>query len=190
MGSIASLAGHVLRSFRAGSGNLAERKVGKEPGGATTGAIQVASSSFADGKPIPEGNAGKTGRSPELHFSGVPTEAKELVLLCEDPDAPLPRPFVHWLVYNLPPNTDRIGESAAHTPLPASAHEGKNSMGSERYFGPAPPPGHGVHHYHFQVFALDTKLKLDGPVDRDRIVTAMRGHVLAFGETVGTFERA
>jgi Raf kinase inhibitor-like YbhB/YbcL family protein len=151
------------------------------------GGIQVASRSFADGTHIPEAFAGEAGRSPELHFSGVPAGTRELVLLCEDPDAPTPQPFVHWLVYNLPPEVDHIGENA---PLPARAREGVNSTGGRHYFGPAPPAGHGAHHYHFQLFALDTTLNLGGQVDRDRIIAAMHDHVLGFGETVGTYQRS
>jgi Raf kinase inhibitor-like YbhB/YbcL family protein len=159
---------------------LAGRRLHPEEG------MQVASRSFAEGEHIPETFAGMKGSSPEIHFSHPPDGTRELVLLCEDPDAPTSQPFVHWLVYNLPPEIDHLAQDAS---LPARAREGTNSTGQERYFGPAPPPGHGVHHYHFELFALDTTLNLGGPVDRDRIVEAMRGHVIGFGETVGTFER-
>jgi Raf kinase inhibitor-like YbhB/YbcL family protein len=188
MSSIASLAGRLLRPLRAGSEELAEGKI--ESGKPGSGALRIASDTFGDRKPIPELYAGKSGRSPELHFSGIPSETKEIVLICEDPDAPTPKPFVHWLVYHLPPDVHQIEEGDSDmTLLPAGARVGKNSLGTERYFGPAPPPGHGTHHYHFQLFALDTKLQLSGAVDRDQIVSAMRDHVLAYGETIGTFER-
>jgi Raf kinase inhibitor-like YbhB/YbcL family protein len=153
--------------------------------------LRLESDSFADGAAIPERHAGRHGRSPSLRWTGVPAETEELVLLVEDPDAPMPQPFVHWVVYNIPPTVTELAEALPPTevPLGEGIRQGRHTAGGEGYLGPMPPPGHGIHHYHFQLFALDRQLDLSAPVDRDQLVNAMRGHVLAQGEIVGTFER-
>jgi Raf kinase inhibitor-like YbhB/YbcL family protein len=112
-------------------------------------------------------------------------------VLCEDPDAPLHKPYVHWLVYGIEPDTHVLHEGLPPTgaPLSDGAQQGRNTAGDHGYTGPQPPPGHGRHHYHFQVFALDEPLDLHAPVTRNRLVATMRGHVLAWGEIIGTSER-
>ncbi|HWE27014.1 MAG TPA: YbhB/YbcL family Raf kinase inhibitor-like protein, partial [Polyangia bacterium] len=116
---------------------------------------------------------------------------QELVVLCEDPDAPKPQPFVHWIVTGVPPDTTELleGLPPSPTPLSSGAAQGRNDMGKHGYYGPEPPPGHGVHHYHFQVFAVDRALDVRTPADRDALVQALRGHVVGWGELVGTYER-
>lgn len=184
-GTLAHLAGRIIKPIRSGEDELAGKKVETGP------IITVESSSFPRDGRIPDGYAGDDGRSPELRWSNVPDGTAELVVLCEDPDAPMPRPFVHWIVYGIPPDTTELSEGLPPTgaPLGNGIQQGRNSMKKEGYFGPAPPPGHGVHHYHFQVFAVDEPLDLSAPVDRDQLVDAMRDHVLAIGEVVGTYER-
>jgi Raf kinase inhibitor-like YbhB/YbcL family protein len=145
--------------------------------------LTVESPAFPPNRPIPPRHAGAKGRSPALRWPRPPQGTRELVLLVEDPDAPTAKPFVHWIVAGLPPDTIELAESAS-APV-----QGKNDMGSVGYYGPEPPHGHGVHHYHFQLFALDQPLGLRAPFDRDRLLEAMRGHILTWGELVGTFER-
>jgi Raf kinase inhibitor-like YbhB/YbcL family protein len=99
--------------------------------------------------------------------------------MVEDPDAPTPMPFVHWLVHGLSPTTTLV----------SGGKTGKTTMRHDRFDGPAPPPGHGPHHYHFQVFALDRELGLDDGVGRTELLDAMEGHVIAAGEIVGIYER-
>jgi Raf kinase inhibitor-like YbhB/YbcL family protein len=106
-------------------------------------------------------------------------------VVVEDPDAPLPEPFVHWIVYGLPANVSSLDASTM-----AHACEGKNSTMMTGFTPAAPPPGHGLHRYHFQVFALDAHLVLEAGPGRSKLFDAMRGHVLAWGEVVGTYERA
>jgi Raf kinase inhibitor-like YbhB/YbcL family protein len=112
--------------------------------------------------------------------------------MTEDPDAkaPAPTPFVHWTVFDLPANYVELHESIPSTPrLPHldNAQQGKTSRGTVGYFGPRPPLGEPAHHYHFEVFALDARLDLPPGASVDEITAAMRGHVLAAGEVVGTF---
>jgi Raf kinase inhibitor-like YbhB/YbcL family protein len=180
---LAALAGRLLRPLRAGEEKLAEAK--------ETGEVlmRVTSTSFVHDEPIPSRFAGEDGTAPALAWEGSPPQTKELVLLCEDPDAPFPKPFAHWVVIGLPSDARSLTEGVTSaTPLPGLAMQGKNSAGGRGYTGPKPPPGHGVHHYHFQVFALGEPSGLQVDVDRDAVVAAIRGKIIASGELVGTYE--
>ena|SRR5438067_729527 len=129
--------------------------------------------------------------SPPLRWT--PLEgAGAYALILEDPDAPRERPFVHWLIWNIPGETTSLPEglpNSADLVSPQNAVQGRNDNGSFGYFGPRPPPGHGLHHYHFQIFALDGPLSLrPEKADLRALVDAMKGRVLADGELVGLFE--
>lgn len=177
---VAGLAGKAMKGVHAGDDKLAIRALG---GGR---AIHVESPAFGDGAPIPRKYAAEgAGTSPPLHWDGVPANARELVLLVEDPDAPMPSPYVHWTMRRIAPELHDVAEG---TPA-QGASEGKNSAMSQGWTGPNPPPKHGVHHYHFELFALDAPLDVDEHPSRDALVKAMRGHVLAAGDLVGTYER-
>jgi Raf kinase inhibitor-like YbhB/YbcL family protein len=126
--------------------------------------------------------------SPALSWSGAPEGTKSFAIVMEDPDAAMPKPFVHWVAYNIPADVKSLREGLPGTPkleMPTML-QGKNSAGRVGYFGPKPPDD-AVHHYHFQVFALDTNLMLDPGKDKQTVVEAMKDHVLAAGEIVGTF---
>ena len=148
--------------------------------------LTVASPRFAAGGPIPDdySSYGKSV-SPPLAWGKGPYGTRSFAIVLEDPDAPMPTPFVHWLVWNIPAGAAQTDEGG----VPAGAQEGKlmfvNKTG---YFGPRPPPG-PAHHYHFQVFALDRQLDLKSGADRAALVDAMRGHVLASGELVATYQK-
>jgi Raf kinase inhibitor-like YbhB/YbcL family protein len=147
--------------------------------------LMVASSTFVANGRIPLDNSayGKN-ISPQLSWSGAPAGVKSYVVLAEDPDAGSPKPFVHWVVYDIPASARAFPANA----LPAGAVAGANGSGKAGYRGPHPPPD-GDHHYHFEVFALDRLLGLKPGADRDAVVAAMRGHVLAEGEIVGLFRK-
>jgi hypothetical protein len=156
----------------------------------------VRSTAFEEGQRIPKQHAGDgADTSPALAWDGVPGGTKELALICDDPDAPTPEPWVHWVIYRLSPDLTGLPEgvpAGARIEKPVAALQGRNSWSSGRtlgYRGPAPPPGHGVHHYHFRLFALDCELQLNPGVDKDRLLNAMDGHVLDQNELVGTYER-
>jgi Raf kinase inhibitor-like YbhB/YbcL family protein len=158
--------------------------------------IAIRSSAFASGAVIPRVYTGDgQDRSPPLEWSQIPLAARELVLICDDPDAPTPQPWVHWLLYGLPPDIHSLPEGLPTTPTlttPPGARQGRNSWRSGAvigYRGPAPPPGHGVHHYHFRLYALDAPLGLAPGVDRQTLERAMAGHVLDQGDLVGTYSR-
>lgn len=118
--------------------------------------------------------------NPELKINGVPNEAKSLVLIVDDPDAPRGL-FTHWIVWNIDPKTTRVAENSA----PTAGVQGINDFGKRNYGGPCPPSG--THRYFFKIFALDTKLELKPGARRAELDAAMRGHILAQGELMGRY---
>jgi Raf kinase inhibitor-like YbhB/YbcL family protein len=129
--------------------------------------------------------------SPPLAWSGLPASAKSLVLIVDDPDAPDPKAprmtWVHWLVYNMPPSTTSLGESASGTSLPPGAKEGLNDWKKPAYGGPCPPIGR--HRYFFKLYALDIVLADLGRPSKVDLEKAMQGHVMSSAELVGTYEK-
>jgi Raf kinase inhibitor-like YbhB/YbcL family protein len=154
--------------------------------------LSVTSPAFQPGTAIPAPYSGYGERfSPSLDWSGAPAGTRSFVLLMEDPDAKSPKPYVHWLLYNLPAETTRLPESVPTQPRleePEGALQGRNSRGQTGYVGPRPPEGDPPHHYHFQVFALDSVLTVPPGADRETVLRAMDGHVVARGDLVGTFQ--
>jgi Raf kinase inhibitor-like YbhB/YbcL family protein len=153
--------------------------------------LRVASPDLRSGAPIPATHSAY-GRnlSPALAWGGAPAGTRSFALVVEDPDAPSPRPFVHWVAYDIPASVTALPGSLPTMPrlqAPKDMRQGRNGSGSIGYFGPRPPAGDGPHHYHFQLFALDRPLELPPGATRDQLVAAMRGHVLAEGELVGTY---
>jgi len=140
---------------------------------------------FASGRPMPR-RFSREGDdlSPPFEWQDVPEAAESLAVLCEDPDAPGERPFVHWLVYNIPADRSALPEGG---PVPGS--EATNDFGERGYGGPMPPPDHGAHRYHFRLYAVDRRLDLEPGASREELLRAMEGHVLAQSEWVGLYER-
>ncbi len=164
---------------RAGDERLAFRKLKLSPTGVRL------SSRFADGEPIPfEHSADGGGIAPPLDWRGVPEQGRSLALLVEDPDAPTPNPFVHWIVHGIGPHVLSIGAA-----LTSGAHVGRNSMMKPGWAGCAPPRGDTRHRYFFQLYALDRELPLKGHVGRSAFLDALHGHVLGLGLLVGTYRR-
>ncbi len=156
--------------------------------------ITVTSPAFAAGAAIPKKHSLEEGpnASPALAWSGIPPGTREIALLCDDPDAPRPKPWVHWVVANIPPATAALPEGVPKgdsIPGLAGAVQGKNDFGFVGYGGPAPPPGHGTHHYHFKVYALKEPLAAKPGITKDQLLAAIKGKVLAEGDLVGTYSR-
>ena len=153
----------------------------------------IKSEAFAAGEGIPRKYTGDgEDISPPLSWSGVPDNARELALICDDPDAPRPQPWVHWVIYKIPAKTSSSKENiptTAQLEEPAGALQGKNSWDATGYRGPAPPKGHGLHNYHFKLYALDKELDVKPGLDKDGLLKAMKDHIAAEGELVGTYER-
>jgi Raf kinase inhibitor-like YbhB/YbcL family protein len=158
--------------------------------------IRITSSAFAQGHPIPKKHTGEgEDVSPALAWSDLPEKTKELVLICDDPNAPTPEPWVHWVIYNLPGTIKGLPEGLPRkTRLkePAGALQGKNSWPAAEaigYRGPMPPRGHGVHHYYFKLYALDAHVVLEPGLDKKTVLEKIHNHVLDTGVLMGTYER-
>lgn len=154
--------------------------------------LHLTSSAFPSGKQIPTDHTGDgADRSPPLSWSGVPDGTAELALICDDPDAPTPEPWVHWIAYGIPADCRGLPEG-----VPPKGDkilkQGLNSWPSGQnigYRGPLPPKGHGTHHYHFRLYALDQKLNAAAGLDKQSLLALMKNHILATGELIGTYER-
>jgi Raf kinase inhibitor-like YbhB/YbcL family protein len=145
--------------------------------------LKIVSAAFKTGGRLADVHAMSKGNAnPALEISGVPKEAVELAVICHDPDAPLPRGFTHWVLYGVPPDTRQIGSDADKKFRP-----GPNGMGNLHYDGPAPPPGHGLHHYYFWVYALD--VAVSGTPTREEFLAQYGKHIVEQNRVVGTYEQ-
>lgn len=158
--------------------------------------LTIRSTAFAEGDVIPQQHTGDgEDVSPPLKWEGVPDDAEELALVCDDPDAPTAEPWVHWVIYKIAPTVRELPQgipSGEQLATPIQVYQGQNSWPTGRtigYRGPAPPPGHGVHHYHFKLYALDCELDARSGINKNTLLAAMDGHVLGHGELVGTYQR-
>lgn len=131
------------------------------------------------------------GVSPPLSWSDLPPDTKSLALIIDDPDAAghgsSAQPWVHWLVYNIPPTLDGLPEGADGLGLPAQVKQGINDWHRREYGGPCPPTGR--HRYFHKLYALDALLpELDAPT-KENLERAMQGHVLDQTELIVTYQR-
>jgi Raf kinase inhibitor-like YbhB/YbcL family protein len=164
--------------------------------GDTKVAFQLTSSAFTQGHPIPKKYTGEgEDVSPPLAWTGMPENAKELALICDDPDAPTSEPWVHWVIYKISPKTTGLPEGIPRRSSlkePSGALQGKNSWPEAEatgYRGPMPPKGHGVHHYYFKLYALDTEIKAEPGLTKKAILEKIRPHVLGECVLMGIYER-
>jgi Raf kinase inhibitor-like YbhB/YbcL family protein len=144
--------------------------------------MKITSSGFQQGTSIPSKfSCDGTNTNPPLQISDVPPEAKSLVLIVDDPDAPNGT-FTHLVVWNISPQTRTIGEGSAPKGV-----QGTNDFGRSGYGGPCPPSG--SHRYYFKIFALDRELDLPFGAKRSQLDAAMKGHVVGQGELMGRYSR-
>ena len=144
--------------------------------------MKITSSAFQQGANIPSKfSCDGANTSPPLEIGDVPSGAKSLVLIADDPDAPSGL-FTHWAVWNISPQTSTIAEGS--TP---KGVQGTNDFGKSSYGGPCPPSG--THRYYFKIFALDRELDLPFGAKRGQLDTAIKGHVIAQGELMGRYSR-
>jgi Raf kinase inhibitor-like YbhB/YbcL family protein len=176
--------GKALKNVRAGHGKLAVATLGAEEL-VNRGGFRLTSPAFEDGEALdPSFTADEEDAvAPPLEWTAPPPEAMELALIVEDPDAPTPEPFCHWLVWGLRAQPGKLLEG--ETP----PRVGKNSFRNSEWLLPDPPTGHGPHDYVFQLFALDTGVPLMPGAGRKELVDAMKGHVLAAAVLTGTYQR-
>jgi hypothetical protein len=126
--------------------------------------------------------------SPELSWQDAPDKTQSFVLIVHDPDAPRPGGFTHWLLYNIPKQTEHINENVPHDEeVPGLGLQGKNDGGKVGYIGPAPPSG--THRYFFRLFAIDKLLALPAGASHKELSAAVKGHILGQAELMGTYEK-
>jgi len=142
--------------------------------------MQITSPDFTHNAPIPAVYTcqGKD-INPTLVIEGIPNGTKTLVLILDDPDAPVGT-FVHWVVFNIPPTNEITKDSIPGT-------QGMNDFKRENYGGPCPPSG--THRYFFKVYALDKELDLQGGATKQEVEAAMKGHILDHAEMIGLYKK-
>jgi phosphatidylethanolamine-binding protein (PEBP) family uncharacterized protein len=179
------LLGKVLRRVRAG-----ERRSPLAGSGLDAPAsITVTSTAFDDGAVMPGSSAGKgvgANNSPALRWTGLPPATRQVVLIIDDVDVPLPRPLLHTIAV-IEPTLDGVAAGLMQ-PGTAGIRFIRADLGHHGYAGPRPIPGHGSHHYRFHVFAIDQPIPDEISTAKD-LLAAMAGHVLARGVLTGTYER-
>ncbi len=145
--------------------------------------MKIASPAFEHEKNIPSAYT-CDGRdiNPSLQIADVPAGAKSLALIVDDPDAPV-GDWVHWLIWNLKPDTKEISEDS----VPAGAVQGTTDFGNPRWGGPCPPSG--IHRYYFKLYALDAELNLPSSAKKKDLEKAMEGHILEQGVLMGRYSR-
>jgi Raf kinase inhibitor-like YbhB/YbcL family protein len=151
--------------------------------------MKLESDSFsANGMIPPKHTCDDQGISPSLKWDDPPIETQSLALIVDDPDAPN-RTFVHWVLYDLPPETRYLPEGVptAQPTLEGRGVQGTNDYDQFGYGGPCPPSG--THRYFFKLYALDRPLGLDSGATKDQLEAAMDGHILAMAELIGRYER-
>ena len=170
---------------------------------ATPAKIVVSSATIKSMEVIPaEHTADGKNTSPALAWSGAPAATREFALIMDDPDAPMPQPFVHWVIYKIPGTATGLPEALPAGPVSAAGLsgtlQGQTGFDAFRrantpptppgYRGPAPPPGK-PHHYTFTVYALDAPLEVGEGLTKAALLKAMEGHIIGQGQLVGLYER-
>jgi len=144
--------------------------------------MKITSSAFQEGGNIPSKfTCDGVDSSPPLQIAEIPSSAKSLALIVDDPDAPSGL-FTHWIVWNISPQTNEIAEGSAPKGV-----QGTSDFGKSGYGGPCPPPG--THRYYFKIFALDRELNLPSATKRNQLDAAIKGHVVAQAELMGRYSR-
>ncbi len=145
--------------------------------------LSIRSRAFDDHQRIPDRHT-TNGEdvAPAIEWSGVPEGTRSFAVIVHDPDAPLVDGFTHWVAYNIPGDATGLPEGGGE------AVHGSNDFGNEGYGGPAPPPGHGTHHYYFWVYALDEDLGLEPGLTRRDLLERIEDHVIEQARLVGTYE--
>jgi Raf kinase inhibitor-like YbhB/YbcL family protein len=145
--------------------------------------MKITSSAFQEGTEIPAKYSRQgENTNPPLRIEGAPENAKSLVLIVDDPDAPVGL-FTHWLLWNIDPKTTEIAEKST----PKGAVQGTNDYPTLGYGGPQPPSG--THRYYFKIYALDQTLNLRAGAKRKELEKEMSGHVIAQGQLMGRYTR-
>jgi Raf kinase inhibitor-like YbhB/YbcL family protein len=150
--------------------------------------LKVTSTAFKEGELIPqEYTCDGKDISPDLAWAGAPAGAKSIVLISDDPDAPMGT-WAHWVVINIPPEAKGLAAGASPTGvMPKGCLETATNFSQPGYGGPCPPGG--THRYYFKVYALDSVLNLAVKARKAEVESAMQGHILAQGQLMGKYRR-
>jgi len=150
--------------------------------------MEIKSSAFGSGEMIPvKYTCDGADFSPPLEWTAGPAGTKSFALICDDPDAPMGT-WVHWVVYDIPPTTTMLAEGITRErELTGGGTQGINDFRKIGYGGPCPPGG--THRYFFRLYALDTLLGLKPGITKDQLLKAMKGHILAEAQLMGTYRR-
>ena len=149
------------------------------------GDLSITSPAFEHGGSIPDRHTGNGDDvSPELSWTDPPDGVRQYALVCHDPDAPLTHGFTHWVAYGIPADATGIAEGGG-----GSFVEGANDFGNESYGGPAPPPGHGTHHYYFHLYALSGEIDAGPGLTRAELLDKIDPLILVQARIVGTYSR-
>jgi Raf kinase inhibitor-like YbhB/YbcL family protein len=169
------------------AGAAAQRQTRQSSSAAMT--FKMSSPAFTSGGAIPrEYTCEGVDRAPSLEWNGVPAGTVTFALVMHDPDAPS-GDWVHWIAWNIPATSHGMSENVLRQEqLADGTRQGRNSFGKIGYYGPCPPPGK-AHRYFFRVYAIDSKLDLASGATRDQLQSALKGHVLAEAEYMGTYQR-
>jgi len=153
------------------------------------GDISISAEAFKAGEAIPaEYTCDGKDLSPALSWKGIPSNAKSVAIIMDDPDAP-GRTFVHWVIFNIPANTEKLQKGVPRKEtLSDGSRQGMTDFGRVGYGGPCPPPGK-PHRYYFRLYALDTVLDLPAGASRKQLDDAMKGHTIAKSELMGKYGR-
>ncbi len=152
-------------------------------------ALQVSSTAFSNGNPIPTQHTGEgDDTSPPLAWNNVPEGTRSFAVICHDPDAPVVAAggygFIHWVLYNVPGSATSLAQDeGGHA-------TGPTDFGKPGYGGPMPPNGHGMHHYFFWVLALDREPDLEPGLTLGQLLEKIEPNVLGMNRLLGTYERA
>jgi Raf kinase inhibitor-like YbhB/YbcL family protein len=151
--------------------------------------LSISSPAFNEGDKIPpEYTCDGQDISPQIDWGVIPKEARSLVLIVDDPDAPSGA-FTHWVIFNIPPDRSQLLRGLPLTPeLSDGSIQGSNDFGRIGYAGPCPPPGM-PHRYHFSLYALDKQIDLNAGCSKYQVLDAIKGHILSQGKFSGTYQR-
>lgn len=158
----------------------------RDPGGL----VVMSPSQDPDGRLADRHSAYHENLSPPLTWTDI-AGAESYALIVEDPDAPMEKPYVHWMIWNIPAGAGGLPEGvpqAQYIDPPHPIIQGRNDDGDYGWFGPRPPVGHGVHRYYFQVFALDQQLEVGPDTPLHELLNILKGHTIAQGEMMATYE--
>lgn len=160
-----------------------------QPAEKKTMSIQISSTAFSEGQPIPNKYTCQgPDVSPPLTWTNAPPETRSFVLIADDPDAPMGT-WVHWVLYDLPGTATGLDENRPKEQrLPGGGTQGVNDFKRIGYGGPCPPPGK-PHRYFFKLYALDKTLELKPGATKQEVERAMQQHILAQGQLMGTYQR-